>query len=335
MWGLMARPAPDEYKDTLTETTVLSGQYEIVRKLGEGGMGEVHLAKDRYLNDRLVAIKTLPALRAASKRAIRQLQQEAAAMADLTHEHIVRFYHFGQHEGLPFLVMQYIDGRTLDDLLDEKGTLTEDELLDIARPIAEALDYAHSRGVIHKDIKPSNIFIDRNGKPYLADFGVARIAKDTISQVTGRDTTSGTLMYMSPEQCRGEHDLTPATDIYSFASVLYECLAGQPPFASGPIRELILNEEPKPINRASDAANAAILSALVKNPHDRPNSSSELTILATQKVSDEGSTAQTISTINPVSMTQSTRQFGVAAVLMILIVIIGVFIFLYEMLRLL
>ncbi|TVQ56376.1 MAG: hypothetical protein EA377_02315 [Phycisphaerales bacterium] len=272
----MARPAPDEYKDTLAETTVLSGQYEIVRKLGEGGMGEVHLAKDRYLNDRLVAIKTLPALRAASKRAIRQLQQEAAAMADLTHEHIVRFYHFGQHEGLPFLVMQYIDGRTLDDLLEEKVTLTEEELLDIARPIAGALDYAHSRGVIHKDIKPSNIFIDGEGKPYLADFGVARIAKDTISQVTGRDTTSGTLMYMSPEQCLGEHDLTTATDIYSFATVLYECLAGRPPFSSGPIRELILNEQPAAIDTCSNHINTTLQYGLVKTADARPESAGEL-----------------------------------------------------------
>ena len=271
----MPKPAPDEHDHTLREAAVLAGQYEIVRKLGEGGMGEVHLAKDRYLNDRLVAIKTLPSLRAASKRAMKQLRAEAAAMADLTHEHIVRFFHFAEHEGLPFFVMQYVNGQTLDDLLEEKETLTVSELLPIARPVAEALDYAHSKGVIHKDIKPANIFIDENGKPYLADFGIARVAKDTITQVTGRDTTAGTLQYMSPEQCRGEWNLTPASDVYSFATMLYECLAGHVPFRTGPIRELIINEEPPPLPDGTPLA-GSVMRGLRKSPKDRPGTVGEI-----------------------------------------------------------
>jgi formylglycine-generating enzyme required for sulfatase activity/predicted Ser/Thr protein kinase len=267
--------APDEYDDTIAERTVIADQFEVIRKLGEGGMGEVHLASDRLLDDRLVAIKTLPALRVASPRAMKQLRREAAAMLELTHEHIVRFFHFGEHRGLPFLVMQYIEGRTLDDLLDERETLGPAELIELMAPLAAALDYAHGKGVVHRDIKPGNIFIDEAGKPYLADFGVARVAKDTITQVTGRDLTSGTLMYMSPEQCRGAWDLTAATDIYSFATVLYECLSGRVPFSTGPIRELILQQEPPPLNVDHPMAKR-VMDGLAKEQIDRPTSCVEL-----------------------------------------------------------
>jgi formylglycine-generating enzyme required for sulfatase activity len=279
--------APDEHDGTIAEQTVLAGQYEIVRKLGEGGMGEVHLAKDRHLNDRLVAVKTLPALRVASKRAMKQLRQEAVAMAELTHEHIVRFFHFGEHERIPFMVLQYIEGQTLDDLLGEQETLAPDELVELFTPLADALDYAHRKGVIHRDIKPANIFIDEHGKPYLADFGLARIAKDTITQVTGRDTTSGTLQYMSPEQCRGEWNLTPASDIYSLATVLYECLTGSVPFRTGPIRELIINEAP-PRQEIEHSLAEVIMWGLAKESEARPGSCAELLGLPRDSSTERG-----------------------------------------------
>ena len=242
----MPDSAPDHFDRTIPEEghQVLGGQFEVIRKLGEGGMGEVHLARDRHLDDRLVAVKLLPALRASSPRAMKQLRSEAATMAELAHPNIVRFYHFGDHEGTPFIVMQYIEGQTLDDLLGEHDTLDPGEIIELFEPIASALDYAHGAGVIHRDLKPSNIFIDQAGKPFLADFGLARVAKDTITQVTGRDTTQGTLMYMSPEQCRGERKLTASCDIYALATMLYECLEGVTPFSTGPIRTLILEEDP-------------------------------------------------------------------------------------------
>jgi len=267
--------APDEYENTVAEETILAGQYQVIRKLGEGGMGEVYLAKDLLLNDRLVAVKVLPALRVASKRAMRQLRQEAAAMAELTHENIVRFFHFGEHVSLPFMVMQYIEGQTLDDLLGEKGRLSAEETIQLCTPLAQALDYAHSKGVVHRDVKPSNIFIDTAGKPYLADFGIARIAKDTITQVTGRDTTAGTLQYMSPEQCRGEWDLTAASDVYSFATVLYECLSGSVPFRTGPIRDLIINEAPPRLG-VDHPVISPIMQGLAKESVDRPSSCTAL-----------------------------------------------------------
>ncbi len=286
--------APDEYDDTVAEETILAGQYQIIRKLGEGGMGEVHLARDLLLNDRLVAVKVLPALRVASKRAMKQLRQEAVAMSELTHENIVRFFHFGEHETIPFMVMQYVEGQTLDDLLEEKGRLTAEETIALCAPLAEALDYAHSKGVIHRDVKPSNFFIDKTDKPYLADFGIARVAKDTITQVTGRDTTAGTLQYMSPEQCRGEWDLTAASDVYSFATVLYECLSGNAPSRTGPIRDLIINEAPAPLH-SDHPMTTLIMRGLAKEAVERPSSCQALLAPRTQECasqSDVHSTAR-------------------------------------------
>ena len=273
----MSTDAPDHFDRTIPEEghQVLGGQFEVIRKLGEGGMGEVHLARDRNLDDRLVAVKLLPALRASSPRAMKQLRSEAATMAELAHPNIVRFYHFGDHEGTPFIVMQYIEGQTLDDLLGEHDTLDPGEIIELFEPIASALDYAHGAGVIHRDLKPSNIFIDQAGKPFLADFGLARVAKDTITQVTGRDTTQGTLMYMSPEQCRGERKLTASCDIYALATMLYECLEGVTPFSTGPIRTLILEEDP-PLPEVDGPLVDRVMQGLSKAAEDRPGSCGEL-----------------------------------------------------------
>ena len=273
----MPDSAPDAFDRTIPEEghQTLGGQFEVIRKLGEGGMGEVHLARDRNLDDRLVAVKLLPALRASAPRAMKQLRAEAATMASLAHPNIVRFYHFGDHDGTPFIVMQYIEGQTLDDLLGERDTLDPAEIIELFQPIAAALDYAHGEGVIHRDLKPSNIFIDQAGKPFLADFGLARVAKDTITQVTGRDTTQGTLMYMSPEQCRGERKLTASCDIYALATMLYECLEGVTPFSTGPIRTLILEEDP-PLPEVDGPLVDRVMQGLSKLPADRPGSCGEL-----------------------------------------------------------
>ena len=273
----MPDSAPDAFDRTIPEEghQTLGGQFEVIRKLGEGGMGEVHLARDRNLDDRLVAVKLLPALRASAPRAMKQLRAEAATMASLAHPNIVRFYHFGDHDGTPFIVMQYIEGQTLDDLLGERDTLDPAEIIELFEPIASALDYAHGAGVIHRDLKPSNIFIDQAGKPFLADFGLARVAKDTITQVTGRDTTQGTLMYMSPEQCRGERKLTASCDIYALATMLYECLEGVTPFSTGPIRTLILEEDP-PLPEVDGPLVDRVMQGLAKAAEDRPGSCGEL-----------------------------------------------------------
>ena len=140
--------------------TVLASRYHIVRQLGQGGMGSVWLAEDSKLDGRNVAIKMLPSVLVLNKRAYRQIKAEALVSLKLAHPNIATLRSFDEDNGNPFLVVDYIDGQTLDDYLGEKGSLNEDEVLDILSPIARALDYAHSEHVVHRDIKPANIMID-------------------------------------------------------------------------------------------------------------------------------------------------------------------------------
>lgn len=242
---------------------VLAGRYRLVRKLGQGGMGAVWLAEDTRLDARPTAIKTLPAVLAANKRSYRALKDEALLSLKLVHPNIVAMRDFEDNDGSPFLVMDYVDGRTLDDILDERGRLSEAEAFELLAPVARALDYAHKEGVIHRDIKPSNIIVRRDGRPFVLDFGIAREAKETMTRVTGM-SVSGTLAYMSPEQLNGAAP-APAQDVYSFAATVYECLSGHPPFKRGDIQYQIMHTEPLAIDCAG-----GVMAALAKDPAKRP-----------------------------------------------------------------
>ena len=248
---------------------MLANRYRVVRQLGQGGMGSVWLAEDTQLDNKSFAIKMLPRILVSNKRAYRQLKDEALVAMKLTYTNIVTLRAFEDNHGNPFLVMDYIDGRTLDDYLAEKGKLTEEEVLRVLRPIAAALDYAHGKGVVHRDVKPSNVMIAKDGTPYILDFGIAREIKETVTRVTGR-FSSGTLMYMSPEQNNGAEP-TPAQDVYSFAAMAYECLAGKPPFSRGNIEYQIMNTAPAPLPPEGPCScEAAIMAGLAKSPEDRP-----------------------------------------------------------------
>ena len=185
------------------EGTLLAGRYRVVRQLGQGGMGSVWLAEDRQLDNKQFAIKMLPSILVSNKRAYRQLKDEALVAMKLTHPNIVTLRAFEENNGNPFLVMDYIEGRTLDDYLAEKGKLSEDETTRLLTSIAAALDYAHSKGVVHRDVKPGNVMIAKDGTPYILDFGIAREIQETMTRVTGK-LSSGTLLYMSPEQLNGD-----------------------------------------------------------------------------------------------------------------------------------
>ena len=257
------------------EGALLAGRYRVVRQLGQGGMGSVWLAEDTQLDNKLFAIKVLPAILVSNKRAYRQLKDEALVAMKLTHPNIVTLRAFEENNGNPFLVMDYIDGQTLGDYLAEKGKLSEGDVLRVLRPIAAALDYAHSKGVVHRDVKPGNVMIAKDGTPYILDFGIAREIQETMTRVTGK-LSSGTLLYMSPEQLMGESP-KPAQDIYSFAAMAYECLKGEPPFVRGAIEDQIKNKQPDPLPKEVLTGNAAILAAgvmagLAKKPEDRPAS---------------------------------------------------------------
>ena len=253
------------------EGTLLAGRYRIVRQLGSGGMGSVWLAEDTQLDNKLFAIKMLPSILVSNKRAYRQLKDEALVAMKLTHPNIVTLRAFEENNGNPFLVMDYVDGQTLDDYLAEKGKLSEDEVIRVLRPIAAALDYAHGEGVVHRDVKPANVMIRKDGHPFILDFGIAREIQETMTRVTGK-LSSGTLLYMSPEQLHGAVP-RKEQDIYSFAAMAYECLKGEPPFVRGQIEHQIDNDMPEPlVGRAvlSAPLAASIMSGLAKKPEDRP-----------------------------------------------------------------
>lgn len=240
------------------EGTLLANRYRIVRQLGQGGMGSVWLAEDTQLDNKRFAIKMLPSILVSNKRAYNQLKSEALVAMKLTHPNIVTLRAFEENNGNPFLVMDYIDGKTLDDYLAEKGKLSEDETIKLLKPVAAALDYAHDKGVVHRDVKPGNVMIAKDGTSFILDFGIAREIQETMTRVTGK-LSSGTLLYMSPEQLNGEKP-TPAQDIYSFAAMAYECLKGEPPFSRGNVEFQIINKQPESLPGGL-TGKAAILAA--------------------------------------------------------------------------
>jgi len=282
------------------EGTILAERYRIVRQLGQGGMGSVWLAEDTQLDNKQFAIKMLPAILVANKRAYRQLKDEALVAMRLVHPNIVQIRAFEENNGNPFLVMDYIDGQTLDDYLAEHGGgnltqsrreaesqrdlkdgcgygIPEADVIRILKPIAAALDYAHGEGVVHRDVKPANVMIRKDGHPFILDFGIAREIQETLTRVTGK-LSSGTLLYMSPEQLNGSAP-KPAQDVYSFAAMVYECLKGEPPFVRGQIDHQILACEPPPLPQEIGIA-ANVMKGLAKKPEDRPVSCSNILVAA-------------------------------------------------------
>jgi len=263
------------WKETSTFKTglMLCRRYEIKAEIGRGGMGEVYIAQDTTLN-RSVAIKMLPRELSLKQKSLEKFKKEAILTLELTHPNIIRVYHFEEDAGENFIIMEYIEGQTLEDLLEKKGCLNLEELIPIAEQIAAGLDFAHSKKVLHLDIKPSNIMIDNAGNVKITDFGIARQLKDTMTRITGKETT-GTLLYMSPEQLMGE-GIDHRSDIYSFAAVLYESLSGKPPFTQGHIPEQIRNAKPSDLKDIARNVNDAIQKGLSKSPGERFQSACDM-----------------------------------------------------------
>src|SRR5437588_10942600 len=218
--------------------------YKIVALLGQGGMGEVYLAQDMKLG-RKVAIKFLPQCLAADERARKRLVREAQAAAKLEHPNICGLHEVGEEDHRSFIVMQYIEGETLDNRIKRKP-LELSESLSIATEIADALAEAHAHGIIHRDVKPSNIMITPRGKVKVLDFGLAKLMSgdgvvdteaETAMLLTQTGVVLGTAPYMSPEQLRAER-LDGRSDIFSYGTGLYEIISGQAPFKAKSLAEL-------------------------------------------------------------------------------------------------
>ena len=263
--------------------------YRIVRKVGAGGMGEVYLAQDTKLN-RPVAIKLLPQDAVGNEKAKRRLIQEAQAAARLDHPNICAIYDVGEIEDTCFIVMQYIEGETLAERM-KAGTISIEQSLDAAIQIAEALAEAHSRGIIHRDIKPYNIMITPRGLVKILDFGLAKLTlegtllesqADTASMLTAPGTILGTLPYMSPEQLRGE-EIDNRSDIFSFGVVLYEAVSGKHPFkgeTGATTTAYILMKDPSSLRKTAPQApqelQRIINKALAKERENRYQTATEM-----------------------------------------------------------
>jgi len=275
--SLLATPSTEPY-DTLdirlggTPTAagrILSNRYRIVKQLGRGGFGVVYLAHDEEL-DMEVAVKFLPIEVANDLRALDQLRGEAKLSMTLTHPNIMRLHTLDASGQFKFLVMEYVDGPNLHDVLRDKERLSLEEALPIIKSICEGVEYAHSKRVLHRDLKPANIMINSKGETKVTDFGIACQMRESMSQLSQKDV-SGTPAYMAPEHIMGEH-LTVRSDIYSLGAVVYELLCGHPPFYQGDILAQIRFKEPAPIPGIPDPVNNAILSALAKDSEKRPES---------------------------------------------------------------
>src|SRR3954453_15266700 len=206
---------------------VFTNRYEIVRHLARGGMAEVYLARDLLL-DRPVALKVLFPELSADPAFVERFRREAQAAANLNHPTIVSVYDGGEDENTYFIVMEYVEGPTLRDLLRREGRLHPDRAADIAADIAAALSFAHRNGVIHRDVKPGNVLITSTGQVKVTDFGIARAARDSANEnLTQTGTVMGTATYFSPEQAQGL-PIGPPTDVYALGVVLYEMVVGKP-----------------------------------------------------------------------------------------------------------
>jgi len=268
------------------------GQYEIISELGRGGMATVYKAHHSHL-DRHVAIKVMHQSYADDDSFIERFNREARIVASLEHPHIVPVYDYNEYNGMPYLVMKFVQGRSLKQLLFKKPP-SLDEIIRIMTAIGQATTYAHNKGVLHRDIKPSNIIIDQDNVPYLADFGLARIVAAGESTMSA-DVLLGTPNYMSPEQARGSKDIDHRSDLYSLGIVLYELVVGQVPFSSQTPLAVIQDHINTPLPRPSQInpdippqVERVLRKALSKIPNDRYNSADDMLTEFQQAVETSG-----------------------------------------------
>ena len=261
---------------------VFGGRYESRRRVGSGGMAEVYLAHDRLL-DREVAVKALNDELARDPQFVERFHREARAAARLSHPNIVALHDYGATDDAYFIVMEYIDGRTVGDLVEAQGPLDPVRVAKIASDVASALDRAHRAGLVHRDVSAGNVMVSASGETKVTDFGIARIMDEHDQETTvGAKAVFGTAAYISPEQAQGQI-VDARTDLYSLGVVMFEMLTGRPPFMAENSLALasqhVLNDPPKPstLNGAvPQQLDAIVLRALAKRPEARFESAAEM-----------------------------------------------------------
>jgi hypothetical protein len=254
------------------------GSYQILDEIGRGGMAVVYRAYQPSLN-REVAIKVLPPQFTFDQQFIQRFVREAQAAASLRHPHIIVIHDVAEQDGLYYIVMELLTGRTLRQLVEEEGALPPARVARLVEQIASALDYAHRRGFVHRDVKPDNIFVDQGDRVTLTDFGIAKAASGT--QLTRTGMLVGTPQYMSPEQARGDA-VGPATDIYALGIVAYQMLSGQVPFRGTTPHAILyqqIHELPPPLRSVRSglppAVDSVLNAALAKEPRARYSSAGQ------------------------------------------------------------
>ena len=261
--------------------TVLNGRYELHRRLGRGGMAEVFLARDRLL-DRPVAVKVLFSEFATDPAFVERFRREAQAAANLSHPNICGVYDWGNEDGTYFIVMEYVDGRSLADIMREEGPLHPRRAAEIAFEVAGALGFAHSKGVVHRDVKPGNVLISGTGAAKVVDFGIARALSSPSEELTQAGSVMGTATYFSPEQAQG-FQVDARSDLYSLGVVLFEMVTGRPPFnGDSPVAiayKHVQESPPRPSTLVSGlppGLEAIIGKLLAKHPDNRYRSAEDL-----------------------------------------------------------
>ncbi|HEX4656638.1 MAG TPA: Stk1 family PASTA domain-containing Ser/Thr kinase [Streptosporangiaceae bacterium] len=269
----------------MTQPRLLGGRYELDGIVGRGGMAEVFRARDIRL-DRIVAVKTLRDDLARDQTFQARFRREAQSAASLNHPSIVAVYDTGEDmvgpTPVPYIVMEYVDGRTLRDLLRDDRRLLPERALEITDGVLRALDYSHRNGIVHRDIKPGNVMLTRTGDVKVMDFGIARAVSDAQATMTQTAQVIGTAQYLSPEQARGER-VDARSDLYSTGCLLYELLTGRPPFTGDSpvaIAYQHVRENPVPPSRVDPEipawADSIVLKAMEKDPADRYQSAGEM-----------------------------------------------------------
>lgn len=255
------------------------GNYKIIGKLGKGGMGDIYKAVQEPLN-RVVALKVLPPQLSRDEEFAKRFEIEAKAISLMEHQNIVSIYEYGEEDGYRFFAMQFVDGMDLGCYINENRVVAVPEIIDFSKQICRGLRYAHNRNIIHRDIKPQNILLDKNKVVHISDFGIAKMFSSIDITMTG--SAVGTPEYMSPEQAQGKK-LDAQTDIYSLGILMYEMLTRKPPFTANNSMAVAykqVHEQPVPpsVKRKDTPKRLEliILKALKKEKHERYESVEEL-----------------------------------------------------------